>query len=149
MKWIWASGHSSHVFMKSVMGSIAYKAKSASTEVLLQQILLHLLVLLNAMAEFHFGHCIRWEHTNGSNLAWWVATHPHLHHCDTQKHHKRELKECLATRKKHGWRISHVKFEPFHSPWSTHTQKFPHASLLKLLAQGKSGCYSEGRWKVE
>lgn len=106
MERIWATWYSSFGFIKTLLGCVPGTKTSPSIEVLVEQILLPLIVIIyTAMAEFHVGHCISWEHANPLNLAR-VARMQHHEH----QHHTRTVEDSSAAGKQHGKRIKHINF---------------------------------------
>ena len=120
---IWATWYSSFAIIKTLLGCVAGTKMSPSTEVLLEQIFLALIVIHIAVAEFYVGRCISWEHTNRPNLARVADMQHHKHH------HHTHIEEFLAAGKQHGQRIKHINFGPFLNP----IHKHPYFLVLSTL----------------
>ncbi|WVY96272.1 hypothetical protein V8G54_028423 [Vigna mungo] len=126
MERIWATWYSSFGFIKVFLGCVPGTKTSPSIEVLVEQILLPLIVIIHtAMAEFHVGHCISWEHANPLNLARVIRMQRHEH-----QHHTRTVEDSSAAGNQHGRRIKHINFGRFWNPISQRASCFSSCLLL-------------------
>lgn len=134
MERIWATWYSSFGFIKALLDCVGGSKRSPSIEVLVEQILLLLIVIIDiAMAEFDVGLCISWEHTNPLNLAR-MQRHKHQHHT--------RIEDSPAAGNQHGKRVKHINFGRFWNPISQTHSCFSSCLLLSslLLKPGGKWC---------